>query len=217
MMRWTVSLAAVLLAALPRGAALAALACPPSTPAIDVAVAVPSPTIDNTLTQPALQQLAGKTHHGGRTLGYYRAELNVRWRTATAWRSLGTEACHWIERVTIDVALADRKIYILRARQPGTCAYDSVLAHERKHQRVDEAVVAEYRPLLARAAERAVAALPLPSAVAVDAGAAEEARLIGAVETALQQSVAAMNAARAARQAAVDTPAEYRRLGAACG
>ena len=77
-------------------------------------------------------------------------------------------------------------------------------------------MVAEYRLLLAGAAERAVAALPAPVPVPAGQGVAAEARLTQAVETALQQSVAAMNAARAARQAAIDTPTEYGRIGIAC-
>jgi hypothetical protein len=217
MLRSIASLAALLLAAaLPEAPAHAALACPSSTPAIAVTVTAGAPHIDNTLTQPALQQLAGKMHHGGRALGLYRAQLEVQWRTSTAWRSSGAEACHWIDRVAIEITMLDRVIYIVRARLPGTCPYESLLAHERKHQAVDDAVIAEYRPLLERAAERAAAAVPA-APVPVDQGEAAEARLTAAVETALQSAVKAMQETRAARQAAVDTPAEYRRIRAACG
>jgi hypothetical protein len=218
MMRRAALLAVLLLAAAPHGGARAALSCPtPTPPAVAVSVEAGAPAIDNTLTQPALQKLAGKMHHRGRALGLYRADVKVRWRTITAWRSAGTEACHWIERVAIEIALVDRKIYIIRVRHPGSCPYESVLAHERKHQAVDDAVVAEYRPLLARAAERALAGLPPPTPDSIDRGDAVEARLTGTVDTALKNAVEAMLAARAARQAAVDTPAEYRRIGAACG
>jgi hypothetical protein len=218
MIRRAALLAVLLLAAAPHAGARAALSCPtPTPPAVAVSVEAGAPAIDNTLTQPALQQVAGTMPHGDLALGYYRANLEVRWRTFTAWRSAGTEACHWIERVAIEIALVDRKIYIIRERRPGSCPYDSVLGHERKHQAVDDAVVAEYRPLLVRAAERAVAGLPPPTPDSIDRGDAVEARLTGTVETALQSIVKAMLAVRAARQAAVDTPAEYRRNGAACG
>jgi len=36
-------------------------------------------------------------------------------------------------------------IYILRDRHPGSCPYESALAHERKHQAADEAALAEHR------------------------------------------------------------------------
>jgi hypothetical protein len=60
---------------------------------------------------------------------------------------------------------------------------------------------------------RAAAAPPVP----LDARDAAEARLRAAVEMALHQSEARMITVRTARQAAVDTPAEYRRIRAACG
>ena len=52
-----------------------------------------------------------------------------------------------------------RVIYIVRERHPGSCPYESVLAHERKHQATDEAVLVEHLPRLRRAAEDAAAAL----------------------------------------------------------
>jgi hypothetical protein len=111
----------------------------------------------------------------------------------------------------------DRMIYIVRERHPGACPYDSVLAHERKHQAADDAVLAEYRPRIARAASRAIAALPPPSPVPLAQGDRAEARLTTAVAHALQRVLDAMNAARAARQRSIDSPGEYRRVRAACG
>jgi hypothetical protein len=218
MIRATVPLAVLLLAAAAARPAEAALVCERHSPAVTVTVDEPPPAIDNTLTQPGLQKRAGKFNHAGHAmLGLYSAEFMVSWRTITAWQSLGSEACHWIDRVTIEIAVTHRKIYVIRARRPGTCLYDSVLGHERKHQAVDDGVVAEYRERFAQAAERAIAALPPPAPVALGEGKAAAARLTAAVEKALRASVGAMNAARDARQAAVDTPSEYRRVGAACG
>jgi hypothetical protein len=219
MLRRIAGLAALLLAAatLPWAPARASLACPTSKPAVAVVIEAQAPTIDNTLPQPALQKLAGKAHHGGRAQGLYRAAFKTRWRAVIGRRSDAAETCRWINRVTVEIAVSDRMIYIIRERRPGGCPYDSVLAHERKHQAADDAVLAEYRTQLQRAAERAISALPPTAPVPLARGDKEETRLTAAIAKALQHGLDAMSAARAARQAAIDTPAEYRRVRAACG
>src|SRR6185312_5691798 len=148
--------------------------------------------IDNSLPQPALQQIAGSAHHGGRTLGLYKAKLKATWRVGLRQRRDEQATCRWVTRVALTLALAERRIYVVRGRRPGTCAYDAVLAHERKHQAVDDALIREYVPLLRRAIEAAVP----PGAPA------SEQALTQPVGAAIQRELAAMSTARAARQAA---------------
>jgi hypothetical protein len=185
----------------------AAAACPSPRAAVTIDVQAGDPVIDNSLPQPALQQIAGSAHHAGRTLGLYKAELKETWRVDLRQRRDASETCRWVHSVSLTLVLAERRIYVVRARRPGTCAYDAVLAHERKHQAVDDALIREFVPRLRRAIE---AALP-PGA------AASEEALTQPISAAIQRELAAMSAARAARQAAVDTPHEYRRVRAACG
>jgi hypothetical protein len=83
-------------------------------------------------------------------------------------------------------------IYILRDRHPGSCPYESALAHERRHQAADEAALAEHRTAPSASGRRHCREL-------------ERARR------------AALAKARAERHAAIDTPAEYRRAPAVCG
>lgn len=187
------------------GSAIAACSSPPAEVTIDVQAG--EPAIDNSLPQPALQQIAGSAHHAGHTLGLYNAKLKATWRVGLRQRRDEQGTCHWVTRVALTLALAERRIYVVRERRPGTCAYDAVLAHERKHQAVDDALIRDYVPRLRRAIE---AALP-PGA------AASEQTLIQPIGAALKRELAAMSAARAARQAAVDSPHEYRRVRAACG
>src|SRR6266852_298575 len=174
-----------------------ALTCPASRPAVQVSVKTAEPAIDNTLPQPALQKLAGKAYHGGRTLGLYRATIRARWHTRVGQRDGHGETCRWIDSIAIDIVAPERAIFIIRERRPGTCWYDSVLAHERKHQATDDAVLAEFAPRL----EHAVA----------------QQRLMAPVEEAVRRVLDALEAERRARQALIDTPREYRRVGAACG
>jgi len=125
--------------------------------------------------------------------------------------------CRWIDEVAITITAAPRTIYVTRERRPGTCPYDSVLMHERKHQAADEAVIAEFAPRLKQKVARALAALRPPAPVPRSDAAAVERRLTAAVERAVNGELRALEAARHARQAAIDTPGEYRRVAAACG
>jgi len=212
-LRAAAALALVALAAAPAEA----LTCPVSHPRVQLSVDVAAPVIDNTLPQPALQRLAGASHHGGRTQGLYRGGIRTRWQTRIGGRQLAGLACRWIDEVTITMTAAARTIYVARERRPGTCPYDSVLKHERRHQAADDAVIAEFAPRLKRRVARAIAALPPPAPLPPGDAAAVERRLTAAVERAVHDELRALEAARRARQAAIDTPGEYRRVGAACG
>ena len=210
------AIAALALAAL-AAAPAQALTCPTSRPTVQLSVEVATPTIDNTLPQPALQQLAGASHHGGRTQGLYRGGIGTRWRTRITEQRMAGLVCRWIDEVAISLTAAPRTIYVTRERRPGTCAYETVLKHERKHQAADDAVIAEFAPRLKQKVARAIAQLPPPAPVPPGEAAALEHRLTAAVERAVNDELRALEAARQSRQAAIDTPGEYRRVAAACG
>ncbi len=215
--RFVSSLVLMAIIVLAAASAEAAPTCPASRPEVTATPLLADPRIDNSLPQPALQKLAGKPYHGGRTLGLYRAEFKARWRIRFGTRDDDGGSCRWIDGVAVEIVAPERTIYIVHARPPGTCWYDSVLAHERKHQAADEAVLAEYVPRLEREIGRAIAALPAtPRVPAGQAGAAQQ-RLAASVEAAIKQVLRALDGTRRARQAAIDTPREYRRVAAACG
>ena len=209
MRAWRTELSAAAIAALViLGVAIPGRAACPSPPAeVTIDVQAGQPAIDNSLPQPALQRIAGSAHHAGRTLGLYKAEFKATWRVGLRQRRDEQATCRWVESVALTLAIFDRRIYVVRERRPGTCAYDAVLAHERKHQAVDDALIREYVPRLRRVIEAAVP----PGALA------KEQALTQPIGVAIQRELAAMSAARAARQAAVDSPHEYRRVRAACG
>jgi hypothetical protein len=195
--------------------AYAAPVCPASMPEVTVELSIAEPVIDNALPQPKLQTLAGQHHHYGRTQGLYQADLEVGWRARIRRSDAEGETCRWVDQVTVTLTMPKRMIYIVHDRRPGSCPYESVLAHERKHQATDEAVLSEHRPRLQRAVEDAAAALPRAAGKAD--GETADAKLSVPIAVALQRAFAALAKARAERQAAIDTPAEYRRVRAACG
>ena len=141
----------------------------------------------------------------------------TRWRVRGGQSNGEGETCRWIDDIAIDIVAPERTIYIVRARPPGTCWYDSVLTHERKHQATDDAVIAEFAPRLQQAVARALADLPPIVPVRSADGAAAQQRLMAPLDAAVRRALDALEATRRARQAAIDTPLEYRRVGAACG
>jgi hypothetical protein len=195
-------------------AAASGLDCAAAPVRIATTRSMPPPTIDNSLTQPQLQLLAAH-RHPGRALGLYRAHVNGRFDARIEYRWDEDEACLWVGRIALRIEAVDRRIWVIRERRPGTCDYEAVLGHERKHQQVDEAVVEAFVPRLEAALARRADALGV---VRVARGGREAAqkRMLAAIDETFQAEMAAMQEERERRQEAVDTPAEYRRIGAAC-
>ena len=192
-------------------------ACLAATPDVAVQLDLPSPTIDNSLPQPALQVLAGKRYHGGRTLGLYQVQLEASFNIQLAQHDAEAESCIAVDRVRLRIEMPRRTIYVVRARQPGTCAYDSVLAHERKHEATDNAVLRSEIPSLKRDIGAALRALPSARRVPLGDAASARESLMRAARAAIEREAKHLFDLRAARQAAIDTPQEYRRVRAACG
>ncbi|HEV2550461.1 MAG TPA: hypothetical protein VGU20_24320 [Stellaceae bacterium] len=150
-------------------------------------------------------------------MGLYRTELKTSFTAHLARHQVQDEVCVAADRVTLRISMLLRTTYIVRARQPGTCGYETVLAHERKHEAVDDALLAEQVPLLRVNIADALAALPPPYPVPTrDVGAAS-AELSELIATVVKRGASALFAARATRQAQIDSALEYRRVRAACG
>jgi hypothetical protein len=160
-------------------------------------------------------QLLAAHRHPGRSLGLYRAYVNGRFDARVEMRWDEREACLWVARIALRIEALDRRIWVIRERRPGTCAYDVVLGHERKHQEVDEAIVVAFVPKIEKALQRRAAALGVVRVPVGERDAAQQ-RLLAAVNETFQAQMRALQQERERRQQEVDTPAEYRRIGAAC-
>jgi hypothetical protein len=194
-----------------------ASSCAPSKGSVAVEIRVGAPIIDNTLPQSAVQRLAGKAYHGERTLGLYRTKLTAAWTVRLGRHDEDGNACFSIDRVIVHVAMPVRTIYITRERRPGSCAYESVLAHERSHQEIDDALLAEQMPRLRQRVADAIAALPPARLVPAARDAAAQQQITAPVAAAVKRASNVLFALRKQRQSQLDTPSEYRRVDAACG
>ena len=192
-----------------------ALACNAGQPTITLTKNIPPPKLDNSLTQPQLQAMPTKSGHRGRALGLYRSDLVTEFQSRLVIDRQGNEACVRLQSVELRVSMPMRIIYVVRERRPGTCEHNVVLEHERKHQAVDDAVIAEHIPRLQRlmqaAAQRVSAQRTRPGGEK-----AAQQHLDSELKAALDQASKTLEQERSARQQAVDTPQEYARVGAAC-
>ncbi len=192
-----------------------ALACNAGQPTITLTKNIPPPKLDNSLTQPQLQAMPTKSGHRGRALGLYRGDLVSEFQSRLVIDHQGDEACVRLQSVELRVSMPQRIIYVVRERRPGSCEHNVVLEHERKHQAVDDAVIAEHIPRLQRLMQ---AAAQRVSAQRIKPGGekAAQQRLDKELKAALNQASKSLEQERAARQQAVDSPQEYARVGAAC-
>lgn len=208
-------LAALVLAALDVSAASASeLACAASPPRTSMTLSLPPPAIDNSLTQPQLQRLAPH-RHPGRALGLYRAVVNGDFDLGIEIRWNETEACLWLSTIALRLEATDREIYVIRERRPGTCAYEAVLAHERRHEAVDAAVINAFGPRLEAALAQRAASLGIVRVAAGERDAAQR-WLVSAIDEVFREQMRLLQEERERRQQAIDNAIEYRRIAAAC-
>ncbi len=117
-------------------------------------------------------------------------------------------SCLYYDSVTIEIRL-NPVIYVVREFRPGSCAYNAVLAHEKKHTAVDRAIVGKYAPLIGREVQKAVNAAgalgPYPIA---DMKSVQD-RMTRHIQNAVSSLELQMTEEQARRQQDVDSLEEY--------
>jgi hypothetical protein len=163
----------------------------------------PLDTSMDTAALRALGQANGMAPSHGQLAGLYVAQFVVSGpiRVATKGACLEPEM-----RLTLRVT---RSIRVASNHPPGSCRYAVALAHEREHEAIDDAMLAQVDRLLG---DRLRAILAEPNALR--APGAE--RLGEALRQGVAPALSAFQAERNRRQLAIDTPAEYARLSRVC-
>lgn len=117
-------------------------------------------------------------------------------------------SCLYYDSVKVEIRL-NPVIYVVREFRPGSCAYNAVLAHEKKHAAVDRAIVQKYAPLIGKEVQKAVNAAgalgPYPIA---DMKSVQD-RMLRHIETAVSSLELQMTEDQARRQQDVDSLEEY--------
>lgn len=218
-MRASTAISAILTLAL-TAAATPALAQPRckamAEPEIRIDFAQPRPTLD-TLPMADLRRLSrdGFGEHE-QALGLYKAELHTSMKVEFSTAGDGKVACIGLRVVAVDVQLAERRIYLARELQRGTCRYDATLAHEQQHARIDDVIFARELPIVRAAIARAAAENGVIGPVPAGDLAAHRADIGERMQRVLRHELDRVNELRRREQGAIDTPESYRREAQRC-
>jgi hypothetical protein len=201
-----------------------ALAAPPpncaaKAPTIDFIFDFPAPVLDNTLSQPELQRLAdssGIERHGGRTLGLYWLKLGVPFTMNVRGVTSGDTVCMSVADISVRIVAQERRIYVMKEWKEGTCPYTSILAHERKHQAVDDKLLRERAAIAKRKIAEAVARIGVVSVAKSQQASAQERLKTLVNDSIVKQVTEQILDVRKKAQADVDAGLEYSRVSASC-
>lgn len=180
--------------------------CPLRPEAIQVALQSSPAQLDTSLDTAALRELGsanGLSPTHGQLAGLYIAQFVVAGpiRVATRGNCLEPDM-----RLTLSVT---RSIKVASNHPPGSCRHAVALAHEREHEAIDDAMLAQVDRLLG---DRLREILAQPNALR--APGAE--RLGEQLRQGVAPALSAFQAERNRRQLTIDTPAEYARLSRVC-
>lgn len=116
-------------------------------------------------------------------------------------------------QLMVDVGFQNSTIYVAREMPRRTCAHNEILEHEEHHVDIDRELLKEYAPIIERYLQTSVR--ELGTVRAKDPAAAED-KMQKFIAKQLEKVSEKMNAERARRQAAHDSPEEYQRLAIVC-
>jgi len=200
--------------------AAAQLVCPKDQPAVTLELKQIEPTIDRSMARAELTAMSGATSENTHTLGMYGATWTIRSQSQLQYmKEQGNRrprGCVWLSSLKLVVAIDPRQIRIARELRPDSCRYRSVLEHERRHQAVDDDVLARRLPWLRDHLAGALKGMrtdkPRPVGELEALGGKMVENATKTVTTAWQQLVDE----RDRLQREVDTPQEYERVRQQC-
>ncbi len=121
--------------------------------------------------------------------------------------------CSHVSAFDLRFGFDDTTVFVAREIAPYSCGHHEVVAHEIGHVDIDRALVGAYVPYMQ---EWLTQELRRIGAVRAASAAETEAHLRAAINAYLRDLGANISAERERRQAAYDSPEEYRRLSMAC-
>lgn len=170
-------------------------------------------TIDEITKITKLSQRGSANGQFNVLLGAAVSKIMIGYKAQVAYRDFGSQVCAKPENVEFTLQYVDNKIYISKEAARKRCTYNEVLAHEKRHVKVDQSQYRRSKAQISRylrKLERQVKAENYSSTAA--ANAAIQAQLQKIAQT-IQQNLVQENAAL---QAKIDTPQEYARLSSKC-
>jgi len=214
---------AALAVALAAPAAHAAGSCDGSAPPeVTLAPTFAAPVIDLSLDLAALSATArdsGSQHRGpSLLLGLTTSRLVSSFEDELEYGSApgvpGRSFCGAARQVRLRLGFDDLVVHIAREVIGDRCLYNEVYQHESRHVAVDRALLAEYAPRVAVGMDAAAKAIGVVYGASPDA---VSQAIHQRIESAFEAAFSGLEQELQRRQALVDQPAEYRRMGEVCG
>ncbi len=154
-------------------------------------------------TDPAIAGRDSGTR-SGLTRSSYSAPLKI----GTRYDGIGGGwKCHRIESVDAKIEVNELVVFVARELRSGTCAYNAVLEHEERHVKIFRDTLNEYLPAYEKALRRGVKDIP---PVASKNGENPGDGFLLQITARLKPVLAELSKTLRERQAAIDSPREYR-------
>jgi hypothetical protein len=186
-----------------------------STYRVDVAIDLPPVRVHHDRSRAELGQLAlhGPTN---RVLGVTASRLRAGTSTYYGNRPLeGEGVCFWAEQIEVTLRYEALDIYIASDYSRGSCQYNAILSHEKRHAEVARGYLDDYVQTI-RSALTSLA-IPKPrSPLLVENVTGAQQKTQATIEKLLQPILARLRRDMEAAQGRIDTPAEYRRVEKQC-
>ncbi|HLJ65018.1 MAG TPA: hypothetical protein VKT70_12975, partial [Stellaceae bacterium] len=152
----------------------------------------------------------------GETAGLYHAGIKLVIRSDLGAAYDRRQECFWLTKVVVEVSLTERTIFVIKELKSGGCFYNVVLAHERRHQAIDDDVFHTHGEAVVNVLSREIGKMTPWIMVPIEDAAEGQKTLLAKVQAVAEGAVQKIADQRNARETALDTVEEYRRMGSAC-
>lgn len=188
-------------------------------PKVSIEVVNAEPVLDHGKSSRQIEIVARKSGYAKSTrhanlLGLTYSFITPKLGAATKYTAEKSgKYCLRLDRVTLKFGAHKTDIYIDRKYPKGTCAYETILAHELEHVRINEQIIAEYVPKIEKELkERAAAIRPYLTKSPKTAGRSIANRLLFELDPLLDE----FNAVRMQANNVIDTLESYAATQAKC-
>lgn len=188
-------------------------------PQVTIEIVNAEPVLDHSKSSRQIEIVAKKSGYAKSTrhanlLGLTYSFITPKLGAATKYTAEKSgKYCIRLDRVSLKFGAHKTNIYIDRKYRKETCPYETILAHELEHVRINEQIIAEYVPKIKRElAERAAAIRPFHTTSPKTAGRSIANRLLFELDPLLDE----FNAVRMQANNIIDTPESYAATQAKC-
>lgn len=179
------------------------------------------PKLDETLNLASIRlmaldhkkDLSGAQHDTPVALTAASLQLGSHFEITVRGRSDDPLVCAQIKSFKLDFGFNDTTVYMARELERGTCAYDTVLDHERRHIATDRLLVQSIAPNLETQLRDAIASIGV---IRASSGQVAQTQIHRMLQDYLRALGASLSQVRQKHQSMIDTDDEYERLSRSC-